>query len=202
MKNIVITIVAFLMFGLSHGQDLEQVDYISPFNDGVAAVKKGNSWGFIDDTGTMVVDFRKDLIISKQDDYGYPVFNSGRCLFTEKRDGISYFGYIDKTGKVAIPARFLNATDFSDGWAIALELIKRQVGTNDLLEKPLVSYDYFEVIINAEGEVVHYLMDKPVHIALHREYIRRPPKINSKVLTKNLIARLNEDRSWTIRKIE
>ncbi len=202
MKKFGVTFLALLMVFLVSGQDIENVDYISPFYDGLAAVKKDNKWGFIDDTGTLVVDFRNDLVVNGQVDKTYPVFNSGRCLFTEKRDGISYFGYIDKNGDVAVPARFLNATDFNDGWAIALELIKRRVGNNDLLEKPLVSYDYFEVIINSGGEVVHYLMDKPIHITLHREYIRRPPKITARVLSNHLIARYNDDKSWTIRKIE
>ena len=202
MKRQLVTLVAFLVAAMAWGQDLEKVDYISPFIDGVAAVKKGKVWGFIDDSGTMVVDFRSDLVISKKDDYGYPYFNSDRCLFMEKRDGIAYFGYIDKSGKTVIEPRFLNATHFTDGWAVALELVKRRVGTNDLLEKPLVSYDYFEVIINNKGEVEHYLLDKPIHIALDKEYLRQPPKISCKVLSANLIARLNNDRSWTIKKIE
>ena len=96
----------------------------------------------------------------------------------------------------------MNATAFKDGWAIALELVKQRVGTNEMLEKPLISYDYFEAIINTDGEVEHYLLDKPIHITLDREYLRRPPKINSKVLSSRLIARINKDKSWTLRKIE
>ena len=74
MKKLTVTLVAFLIAAMACGQDLEKVDYVSPFIDDVAAVKKGDLWGFIDDSGTMIVDFRNDLVISKQGDFGYPVF--------------------------------------------------------------------------------------------------------------------------------
>ncbi|MFT7252255.1 MAG: hypothetical protein ACI9FW_002015, partial [Flavobacterium sp.] len=40
----------------------ENIDYISPFYDGVAAVKKGNNWGFMDKKGTIIINFRNDLV--------------------------------------------------------------------------------------------------------------------------------------------
>ncbi|MBT8287140.1 MAG: WG repeat-containing protein [Flavobacteriaceae bacterium] len=202
MRRLPILLAIFFIVSICRSQDIEQLDFISPFHDGVAAVKKDKHWGFIDDSGTLIIDFRNDLVITKRNEEGYPIFNSGRLLFKEVRDGITYFGYLDKSGKAIIPARFLNATDFNDGWAVVLELVKRQVGTNELLEKPLVSYDYFEAIIDTEGKVLHYLVDKPVHIALDREYLRRPPAITYKVISNHLVAKLNENKTWSIKKIE
>ena len=202
MRKIATILVVFLIASVSWGQDLNRVDFISPFHDDLAAVNKGDSWGFIDKSGTLVVDYRNDLVVAKRDKTGYPIFNSGRCLIKTKKKGITYFGYIDKTGATVIEPRFLNATDFNDGWAVALEFVKRRVGTNELLEKPLVSYDYFEAMIDPQGKVVHYLVEEPVHIALDREYLRQPPKITCKVLSDKLIAQYNSDKTWTIRKIE
>jgi len=198
----ILLVLIFLIPVIGFSQDLEMVDYISPFNDDVAAVKKGSSWAFIDDNGMIVVDFRKDFVISNKDKIKYPIFNDGRSLIQLKKKGITYFGYIDKSGKVAIEPQFLNATNFQEGHAIVLELVKQNVGTNELLEKPLVSYDYFEAVINTDGEIVSYLVEKPIHITLDKEYIRKPPPLTCKLLSKNLIAKQNKDRTWSVRKIE
>jgi len=64
------------------------------FSEGLAAVKIGGKWGFIDTTGKMVI----------QPKYIYPYFshpNSFReCLVSVAVDG--ELGFIDKTGKLVI----------------------------------------------------------------------------------------------------
>ena len=60
MKKALITLLLLPVFTLA--QTLEELDFIAPFNDGVAAIKKDNSWGFINDKGAILINFRDDLV--------------------------------------------------------------------------------------------------------------------------------------------
>ena len=203
MKKDILLIAILLIFSsFGFSQNLENIDFISPFNDGMAAIQKGDQWGFINEQGIQVIDYRNDLVLRKYKNKSYPVFNNDRCLIKSKKEGISYFGYIDKTGAMVMKPQFLNATHFKDGYAIVLELIKRNVGSNQMLKKPLVSYDYFEALIDTDGNVVHYLIEDPVHITLDKDFLKKVPKITSKMLSKNVIAQLNENKKWIIIKFE
>lgn len=194
-----VAIILFPFFGFS--QTIEDVDYISPFNDGLAAIKKGNEWAFIDTEGTIAIDFRGDLMTSNMDNEIYPIFNNGRCMITHKKDGITYFGFIDKSGNTVIKPQFFNATDFNNNVAIVLELIKESLGNNDILKKPIVTYKYREVVINTKGEVLHYLSE-PVPITLSKDFIRQAPLITSKIISDNAFATWSNDKKWEIKKIE
>ena len=139
MKKAIILIIAMLLIPvLSFAQILENLDYISSFNDEVAAIKKDGQWAFINKEGNIVVNFRTDLIASKNDDGNYPIFNNDRCIIVIEKNGISYFGYIDKTGTVVIEPKFLNATNFIDNKAIVLELAKQVAGKNEIFNKNIV----------------------------------------------------------------
>ena len=195
-------VLAAMISTAGWSQELAEFDYIAPFNDGMAAVKIGEQWGFINDEGQQVIDLRDDLVLINYKSKSYPIFSDGRCLITEVRDGIKYFGYIDKSGKVINEPAYLNATHYKNGYAIVLELIKREVGRNKMLKKPLVSYDYFEALIDPEGKVVHYLTDESVHITLDKDFLTEVPKITSKVISENVIAQLNANKKWIIKKLE
>ena len=203
MKKAAILLIAVMLIPLfGFTQTIENVDYISPFNDGVAALKKGNEWAFINKQGTIVIDFRNDLVITKTENTSYPIFKNSRCLIVNKKEGISYFGFIDKKGKTVIEPQFLNAIDFNNNVAIVLELVKEEVGNNDILGKAQVSYDYFEVVINAQGEILYYLTQEPKHITLSKEFIRQPPKITSKLISDKVFAIWSKDKKWEIKKLE
>ena len=98
-------IVPFALFS----QNLSNLEFISPFHDGVAAIKKGETWSFISEKGELLFDFRKDLVVADIKGKKYPVFNSNRCLISKKEEGITYFGYIDKKGKAVLNMLRLNA---------------------------------------------------------------------------------------------
>ncbi len=66
----------------------------------------------------------------------------------------------------------------------------------------MVYYKYYEVIIDSMGEIKSYLFDYPVPITLSREYLRRPPEITSKFLSKELIATKTESDKYIIKTIE
>ncbi|MDU8885691.1 WG repeat-containing protein [Yeosuana sp. MJ-SS3] len=182
-----------------HGisQTLENLDYISPFHNDIAAVKKGEQWAFINTKGDIIIDFRFDLVL---DNNNYPVFNADRCKIVKEKEGITYFGFIDTTGKIVIKPEFLNVTNFNNEYAIAVKLEKEELGRNDLLGKPVVSYSYIEVVINLNGETINYLT-QPTHITLSDKYIRTPPVITSKFISENLVSLAGENDKWTIKRI-
>jgi len=199
-KTAILFWTIFIFPFIGYTQPIEDLDYISPFKDGLAAIKKANQWAFINTDGAIIVNFRDD-IESLNTNKDYPTFNNNRCLITIKKDGISYFGFIDKSGKTVIEPQFLNATNFENGVAFALALEKQELGKNDVLGKTMVSYDYLEVIINTKGEILHDL-SKPNHIILSKKHIKAPPVITSKFISDNLVATMNTDKKWVIQKIK
>lgn len=185
----------------SFTQTLENLDYISSFNDGVAAIKKDSQWAFINKDGDIVVNFRDDLVTTKSLDGNYPIFKNRRCLIVNEKDGISYFGYINTFGKTVIEPRFLNATNFNNDLAAVLELEKEEVGKNTALDKNVVYYKYYEVTIDTDGNVKDYLTQKGVNVALDKQFLRKPPKFTSRQISDNLVATKNEKGKWTVKKI-
>ncbi|WP_426431101.1 WG repeat-containing protein [Winogradskyella sp. HB-48] len=202
MRKSVLMLVVFMVLPLAViSQDIKNIDFISPFYDGLAAIEKNGEWAFIDETGDIVVDYRNDLVLNSLGDESYPVFDSGRCLIVKKEEGISYFGFIDKEGNTVIEPQFLNATSFNNGKAIVLQLHKSVIGENDILDKRMIEYSYTKNIINVSGEVIMYLSERPTHVTLSKDYIRVPPKIGAKFISNKLIAIKHDDNKWIIRKV-
>ena len=200
MKKALITLLLIPVFALT--QTLEELDFIAPFNDGVAAIKKDNSWGFINDKGAILINFRDDLVLTETDYGHYPEFNNNRCLISEEKEGILYFGYIDKRGKKVIETKFLNASNFNKNETIALQLIKKELGENDVLGKNVVNYRYYEVIIDTNGAIKNYLNPKGVNVVLDEKFLKKPPKITSKLISDDLFATLNENNKWVLKSIK
>lgn len=199
MKKAIILLIAILATPiLSFTQSIDNLEYISPFHEGLAAIKKDGQWAFINTEGDIVVDFRNDLVFTKSNDRYYPIFSDGRCLMEQKKEDISYFGYIDTLGKIIIEPQFLNATNFSNGKAIALKLDKEIVAKNRALGKDVVYYKYFEVTIDTTGVIEDYLTQKGVNIVLDKDYLRKPPQITSKQIGENLYAIKRKNNTWSI----
>ena len=187
MKKAIILLLTVLFIPvLSFTQTLENLEFVAPFNDDVAAIKKERQWGFINKQGDMVINFRNDLISSINNDGSYPVFYNNRCIIVKEKGGISYFGYIDKTGKTVIEPQFLNATNFINSKALALELRKEEVGKNDVLNKNIVFYKYFEVTLDTNGNIINYLNPTGVNVVLDKKYLSKPPIITSKLISNSL----------------
>ncbi len=202
MNKLMISIGLLFMIPLSGlAQQLEGLDFVSPIKNDMIAIEKNGQWAFINKEGDLIVNFSENLVPIKSDGHNYPYFENDRCLITYKKEGISYFGFIDRIGRTIIEPQFLNATAFSHNRAIALELVKEEVGTNELLDKKVVYYKYFEVVIDLEGTILTYLTD-PVYIILDKEEIVVPPNINSKFITDNMVAVRNKNKTWTIKKVD
>ncbi|MBT8278023.1 MAG: WG repeat-containing protein [Bacteroidia bacterium] len=201
-KKIIFTTVILLFSLLGFNQNVENIDFVAPFSDGLAAIEKDGQWGFINEEGDIVIKMRSDLVLIKNNGKDYPVFSSGRCLIFKMKEGIKYFGYIDQNGEQILPPQYLNATHFQHDMAIVHVLIKTNVGNSQMLKKPLVSYDYFEAIIDPDGEVIKYLLEDPIHVTLSKEFLRKPPVITSKFISNHLIAQWSKEKKWEIIAIE
>ena len=183
-------------------QTIENIDFISPFNEDVAAIKKGDLWAFIDTNGTMIIAFRNDLVSTKIEKDEYPIFKNNRCLISQKKDGITYFGYIDKTGKTIIKPQFLNATHFENNKAVVLKLNEEIIGDNTILDKKVISYKYFEVVIDDQGNTKNYLDFNGIAVALDKKYLYKPPQILRQLISDSLFTYLNRNKKWVIEKIK
>ena len=166
MKNLIIIISCFIIYSLGYGQVIKDVDKVTPFHQGLAAIKKNNQWAFINKEGEKVINFRGDLVSTTDkhflDENGitsitYPLFKDNRCLIKKLIDGVYYYGYIDKNGVEIIAPQYLNATNFNNGYAIVIKFAKNIVGNNDVLGKRIVSYKLEEYIIDNSGNLIKYL---------------------------------------------
>ena len=199
MKNILIILIFIPFMGIS--QTLENIDFISPFHDGLSAVKKGNNWAFVDQKGSIIIDFREDLVKTKTDKGYYPLFSNGKCIIAQKKDDILYYGFIDKKGNISIEPQFLNVSNFQGDKALALIVHKEIKGYNDIFKKNVVNYHYFEVIIDKNGNVIDHLTQLALHIPPKYTRRKNPPVITSKIISDNLIAVKGDDNKWNLRKI-
>jgi len=119
-------------------------DSITPFHEGIAAVKLNGEWGYINEQGEVILKSEYDLvynfnnnagvvtlpdntIVAIVDSHGsitrpsnlfkidkrFPLFSDGLLLVT---DGLKW-GYLNKSGKLAIPCKYYYAKPFSEGLA-------------------------------------------------------------------------------------
>jgi len=199
MKKVIILGLAFIIIPiLSVAQSITDIDFVSPIHNEVAAVQKDGKWAFIDKEGHLIIDFRTDLVTTNTENEDYPMFNDNRCPIVKIKAGISYFGFIDKTGKIVIEPQFLNTTDFENGTAMALKLDKELIARNTALGKDMVNYRYFEVLIDTNGKITYYLTQDGVNIVLDKDFLRMVPQITSNRITKDLYAVKTKKNSWNV----
>ncbi len=210
MKISNILLVVFSLISLTVGaQELQNLNQVSPFHEGLAAIKKDNQWAFINTDGEIVINFRNDLVPGQcnmdccieDPSVTYPFFKDGRALIKENRDGIIHYGYINTSGEIAIKPDFINATHFSKNLAIVLKVYKENLGKNELLGKNMVSYSYNKVIIDINGEVKTHLSG-PFNLIYSKDKLKTPPLIASKVLNNNLVATKTKANTWNIKVID
>lgn len=201
MKNLLIFIICFSIHAGAFAQILSDIDEVSPIHGDLVAIKKGGQWAFIDKDGNKAIDFRNDLVLTnKVNSFNkktpYPVFNDGRCLIRKLKDGINYFGFINEKGVEIIKPQFLNATNFSNGYAIVVVASKDSIGFNKVLKKPIMSNYIEDYVIDTSGELVKYLYNPRKKIPSN--YKNGIPTIESKFIAPNLIAVKNKSKKWEI----
>jgi len=85
-----------------------QYDAASDFSEGLAAVKIGEKWGFIDKMGKIVVSPQYDDVY---------LFYDGIAAIRVGDWKTGKWGFIDKTGKEVVPPQYDEIGDFRDGLA-------------------------------------------------------------------------------------
>jgi hypothetical protein len=172
MKNILILLVCFGIHSATFSQILSDIEEVYPFNGDFAAVRKGNQWGFINKEGKKIIDFRDDFVLTNKmnslnQTNSYPVFYDGRCLIRKLKGGINYFGFLNEKGIEIIKPQFLNATNFSNGFAIVVLASKDSIGFNYVLKKLIVSNNMEEYVIDTSGELVKYLYNPRKNVPIN-----------------------------------
>ena len=208
MKKILFVLA--LVFALSPGlsQDLDALDEITPFSEGLAAVRMGDQWGFIDAEGQLVIDFREDLVWHKEgvttssDVTGipYPRFKNGLCIIQKVLDeeGIAVYGFINTSGETVIAPEYLNVTEFDQDHAIGILLTKTFRGQNRF-QLNIYEYKFSEVILNTSGEIMLLVSQRSNILMDKRRY--ELPELKAKYLSKSLMAVKTDKNTWELRKI-
>ncbi|PKP19017.1 MAG: hypothetical protein CVU07_00755 [Bacteroidetes bacterium HGW-Bacteroidetes-23] len=210
MKKIFLLTGLFVLPFLLEAQKIQDVDFIAPVENGFAAVKKGSQWAFMDANGDLVIHFRDDLVANEKGsvdiDLGvssqkHPLMLENRSIIKSMKDGISYYGYINSIGNIAISPTYLNVSNFKNGYALALKLNEIVLGSNAPLGKRVVSYEYDVVLIDINGKQIKYLTG-PFPISLSKEKLKVAPPILAKDISENLIAVKTPNGKWEVIKIE
>ncbi|WP_372766574.1 WG repeat-containing protein [Lutibacter sp.] len=201
MKNLLILIICFGIHSAAFSQIITDIDEVYPLHSDLAAIKKDNQWAFINKNGEKVIDFRNDLVLTEKvnslnETNAYPVFNDGRCLIRKLMENTLYFGYINEKGAEIIKPQFLNATNFSNGFAIVVVFYQDSIGFNEVLKIPVMSSKMEEYVINTSGERVKYLYNPKNYIPSN--YKIKAPAVESKFIAPNLVATKNKRNKWQI----
>lgn len=198
-RTILIVLLLSVLPFATNAQALKKIDEVASFQEGLGGVKKGDAWGFIDADGILVIDYRKDIV---EPPNGDPTFSNGMCLIQEEKDGITYYGYINTKGEKVIPAEYLAATPFENGYARVIKHYKSDTGTTNALGKKIVNYSYNELIIDPKNQTVQHLQGPNPILFDSSKLKENPPVITSMFISDNLIAVREKDNSYTIYKLE
>jgi len=94
-----------------------QFDSANEFHEGLALVTTGKLKAFIDPSGRVVIKPQFDLVNNFSEDLAAVNIGQTRIANIGSIGNPGKWGYIDKTGKLAIPLRLTHAEDFSEGLA-------------------------------------------------------------------------------------
>lgn len=199
IKKMLILFICFGMQPLLFSQVLKNVDAIFPFHENLAAVKKGNEWAFINKDGEKVIDFRSDIVFSKstKKNSSYPMFVEGKCLIKKEVNNEYRYGYIDIKGTIIIEPQYLNATNFTDGYAMIIKPDVTTMGSNNVLGKKMIYSKLEEYIIDSSGKIIKFLDNSRAYIPSKTKEV---PKFKSKLIAPNIVAIETKNGKWNIEK--
>ena len=209
MKNSIIFIILLLVMPIAASAQTENpvYDEVAPFNEGMAAVRIGNQWGFIDENAKLVIDFRDDLVWNQDADTSmpgvmgvrYPQFKNGRCIIQElKVNNIPFYGFIDTSGEIVIQPEYLNITEFDQENAIGIYVREMFQGQNEI-KLDIVEYIFTEVVVNINGEIVWPIAEREHALTAKRRY--EVPEIRAKLIAKDLLVFKTKDNKLETKKL-
>ncbi|HEY9221288.1 MAG TPA: WG repeat-containing protein [Lutibacter sp.] len=204
MKKLFLLILCFGIYSAAFAQILSGIDEVYPLQGEFAAIKKGDQWAFITKDGKIAIDFRNDLVLTNKvnasnQTTSYPIFYEGRCLIKKLIANTYYFGFINEKGVEVIKPQFLNATNFSNGYAIVVLASKDSIGFNQVLRKPIMSNYMEEYVIDTSGELVKYLYNPRKNVSANQK--KGIPTIESKFIAPNLVATKTKTKKWEIHQL-
>lgn len=183
---------------------IKGLDEVAPFSEGLAAVRQGEKWGFIDMTGELVIDFRDDVVWDKNAATGqndvqgirYPQFKNGLCPVQEiKEEGIPYYGFINAQGQIVIKPEYLNVTEFNNGKAVGVYCRKTFRGKNNF-QLDLYQYSFMEVILNTEGEIIWPIKKREDILMNKKRY--EIPELTASLVSSDLIVVKTKDNGFEV----
>jgi hypothetical protein len=200
-------LLLILPFAASAQSENSVYDEIAPFNEGLAAVRVGNQWGFIDENAKLVIDFRDDLVWTQNADISktgvlsirYPQFKNGRCMIQVlKVNNIPFYGFIDVSGEIVIQPEYLNITEFDQENAIGIYVREMFQGQNEI-KLDVVEYIFTEVVVNINGEIVWPITEREHALTAKRRY--EIPELRAKLIGNNLLVFKTKDNKWETKKL-
>lgn len=212
MKHFLLLIVCmglpFMGISQLHENDnkpiLDGLDEVATFSEGLAAVRKGNQWGFIDKTGKLAIPFRDDVVWNQNPDIskrgiegiGHPQFIDGLCIIKELTvEEIPLYGFADINGKQVIKPEFVNITTFDNGYAIGIYARKTMRGKNEF-QLDIYDYSFTEVIVNKQGEMIWPVQERTNIVMNKRRF--KLPQLRTKILSDDLLAVMDMDNKWKV----
>lgn len=187
---------------------MEGLDEITPYSEGLAAVRKGSQWAFIDRDGNLAIDFRSDLVWNKDADPNgqgvnaipYPRFRDGRCMFRAVGDDeIPVYGFIDREGNTVIEPEYLNLSEFQEGRAVGIYVKKTFRGKNNF-QLNIFDFSFLEAVLNPQGEILWPIGERQNILMQKRRYER--PELHAHIIGNGLLVVKTGAGSWEIRRME
>lgn len=199
MKNIILVCLLFLLPSGIIAQEHSSLDAIGEFSDSLIAIKKGDKWGFADMNNQMIIDYRNNIVSDEyngRDHTKKPIFKNGLCIIKEYKEGIPFYGFINKLGETVIPPSFLNVTNFHDNYALAIIAERKNRGRNEYLNKDIIAYTFYEAVIDRRGTIVKDLGDV-AHIIMSEKTYKKPYS-NSHFVSPLQVAVKTEKGEWQL----
>lgn len=207
MKNFkVVFMIVLALPIIAYSQILKGIDEIATFSEGLAAVRQGNQWGFINQEGALVIDFRsdvhwnKDAVSAKSDIKGvrYPMFKEGKCMIWKMEGDIPLYGFIDTAGAVVIEPQFLNVHSFENGYTIGVLFRKVLMGENEI-KMSVYDFKFNDVLMDSSGKIVEYFGERD-NIQMRKSRYELPSIWINK-LSDKAIAVKTKEQGWEVRKL-
>jgi len=205
-------LIAMPFFGISQSLSdintptIAGLDEVAPFSEGLAAVRKGEQWGFIDKEGDLVIDFRNDVVWNRQESnvpgvsgIRYPEFKESLAVISRDTDeGIPLYGFINTKGETVIEPEFVNITTFEDGHAVGIYGNKTFRGKNEF-QLDIYDYTFTEVVVNTEGEMIWPVQQRQGILMSKRRF--KLPELHTRILSEDLLTVKGNDNKWKIVKM-
>ena len=176
--------------------------FAKPFSEGLAAAYITNTWGYLDKNFETVFKVKFNSITGLWSEEVAGSFSEG-LAWVHSGFGEGYekgrYGYVDRTGKIAIPYQFIKAGDFSEG--LARVRIEEGWGYIDKTGKTVIkpqfdeAGDFSEGLASVKTNAKWGFVNSSGSVVIEQQFDQVGPFKNSlaRVRMGNLMAYLNKE---------